>query len=106
VGVDPTLLVRPDRLRSSDILCCAEMATTTTAILDVYQFFVLYLIEIWMEQIVIFSVRHEIFLPIVCNFIVSFVVLNQISLMFFIENLSRIPFSHAFYTNFRICKRY
>jgi hypothetical protein len=25
----------PDRLRPSDILCCAEVATTTTAILDV-----------------------------------------------------------------------
>jgi hypothetical protein len=38
-----------------------------------FRFFVLYSIEIWIEQIVIFSVRHEIFLPIVCYLIVSFV---------------------------------
>jgi hypothetical protein len=81
-----------DRLRPSDILCCTEVATKTTAILDVYKFFALYLIEIWMEQIVIFSVWHEIFQPIVCNCncIVSFVVITRLYMYidFSCENIS------------------
>jgi hypothetical protein len=41
VRVDPTLLFMlgsPDRVRLSDTLCCAEVASATTTILDVYQF--------------------------------------------------------------------
>ena len=41
VRADPTLLVRlgtPDRPRPSDILCCADEATTTTNISDLLEF--------------------------------------------------------------------